>query len=716
MKLIALVACSLVTVVTCSSKDNERTTTRPNYRVRRNLNEITSVNGICSTMIPPSFLAPDDSTCWQWWTPPSNRVVPSGVVPPRGCDYKPCQDAVCACDDYCCNSAWDLSCRGYSSAQGHGTNYFVNGCSAKMLCCEQESAYPEPPASGKMGLVTYNSGPTMKIAYDESANVALNIEATNAACSPTSPNCCNKMNPPSQIPPDDSTCWQWWTPPTNDAVSTMEVVPKGCDYAPCQKAVCACDDYCCETAWDLSCRGGSTFELNPCNAENLCCEPPSAFPKPGASTDALIDETTTVETTTTTIWVINPAKKDSKNGSKKSGSRKGSKSDKKGNTHAPTMPPVMSPVLPPVTNPPGVSIKMSKMNYNMGEAVVMTFTNPNPMTEDWIGIFNCDTYLNIAYQYTGGKSSGSLTFGPGTVNFPYPAGCHFADYYNGKDIAMADVTFNILSSPTAPVKPPVISPIMPPVTPPSTPKPTPSMVTPKPTPSAVTPKPTPSVVTPKPTPASVTPPKPKPTSPPEVSVSTSKTIYNSGEPIVVTFTNPTPMPLDWIGIYDCDTYFNRGGWEYTGGDSSGSLTFASGVDWPYPAGCYFAEYYNGNDEAMAMAYATFNIIAVPTPPTPPTNAPTLSPGASVTTTKSTYSLGEEIIVNFNNIQPTTLDWIGIYNADYANLSWEYTGGVITGSMVFGTGLANFPFPPASYYAAYFNSVDELMAEYRFDII
>merc|ERR1711923_522902 len=101
-------------------------------------------------MIPPSFLPPDDSTCWQWWDPPANGVVSPGVSPPKGCNYKPCQDAVCACDMYCCDTAWDLSCRGYhlNPSDIVDNNYFVDGCSAKMLCCEPESAYPDPPVGG----------------------------------------------------------------------------------------------------------------------------------------------------------------------------------------------------------------------------------------------------------------------------------------------------------------------------------------------------------------------------------------------------------------------------------------------------------------------------------------------------------------------------------------------------------------------------------------
>merc|ERR1712003_457153 len=58
----------------------------------------------CPTMIPPSFLAPDDSTCWQWWDPPANGIMKQGMPSPqKGCDYEPCKQAVCACDSYCCN-------------------------------------------------------------------------------------------------------------------------------------------------------------------------------------------------------------------------------------------------------------------------------------------------------------------------------------------------------------------------------------------------------------------------------------------------------------------------------------------------------------------------------------------------------------------------------------------------------------------------------------
>merc|ERR1740121_1179417 len=268
----------------------------------------------CSTMIPPSFLAPDDSTCWQWWDPPASGVVPPGTVTPKGCDYQPCQDAVCACDSYCCDTAWDLSCRGYEYAQGDVSqnNYFVDGCSAKILCCEQESAYPDPPIGGGIagaisvtGGAISGGGGSITVSKTDVEIVGVKID-TSYQCTPGSnPNCCPTMIPPSFLAPDDSSCWQWWDPPADGVLPSGVIPPKGCNYKPCQDAVCNCDNYCCDTAWDLSCRG---YHLNPadvvdnnyfvdgCSAKILCCEPESAYPDPpigGALPDADIGTTST---------------------------------------------------------------------------------------------------------------------------------------------------------------------------------------------------------------------------------------------------------------------------------------------------------------------------------------------------------------------------------------------------------------------------------------
>merc|ERR1719469_508700 len=251
-------------------------------------------------MVPPSDLPPDDSSCWQWYEPPPNGILPPGAPsPPTGCNYKPCETAVCLCDSYCCDTAWDLSCRGYQMQSGDilDNNYFEVGCSARILCCEPESAYPKPPVGAALPAID-------------------NVVISDTSCELGSPGCCDTMVPPSFLPPDDSTCWQWWDPPADGVMSLGAASPpKGCNYKPCQDAVCACDSYCCDTAWDLSCRGydgaqGDSTENNyfvdNCSAKILCCEPESAFPDPpvGGATDILTGPTIQIISAPSAVVIV----------------------------------------------------------------------------------------------------------------------------------------------------------------------------------------------------------------------------------------------------------------------------------------------------------------------------------------------------------------------------------------------------------------------------
>jgi len=195
---------------------------------------------LCGTMIPPSNVPPDDSSCWRHFD--ASESSTSKEISQKGCNYKPCQNAVCACDEYCCDTAWDLSCRGSRD----GNNYFANDCSAMSLCCEPVNAYPDP-------INPYHK------------------------CEVGSFGCCNTMIPPSFVPPRDSTCWDYYSVPESGIIPLGYKPQKGCDYSPCQNAVCACDDYCCEVIWDISCRGNEGPKednalVNSCSAEALCCE------------------------------------------------------------------------------------------------------------------------------------------------------------------------------------------------------------------------------------------------------------------------------------------------------------------------------------------------------------------------------------------------------------------------------------------------------------
>ena len=104
--------------------------------------------GYCDTIKLLLHLPPDDSTCWQWWDAPRDRVLPAGIIFLTEYDYKPCQATAYACDSYYCDSAWDLSCYEHHLQEGDSVNnnYFVDQCSAKILCCEPDSAFPKPLA------------------------------------------------------------------------------------------------------------------------------------------------------------------------------------------------------------------------------------------------------------------------------------------------------------------------------------------------------------------------------------------------------------------------------------------------------------------------------------------------------------------------------------------------------------------------------------------
>jgi len=260
-------------------------------------------------MIPPSTLPPDDSSCWKWWDAFKDGELVSNSSPQKGCDYAPCQDAVCACDSYCCETAWDLSCRGYELEPGDTTSskYFSNGCSARLLCCEQDTAFSKSLQFSTSTTYIPAMSPTKSPAFLKTipiSNVPIkqptlpvppniifvpaptNVPTTTQQPTPminaTIPvssitNMCSTMIPPSKLVPNNSTCWQWHDPNNNQ----NKPLAKGCDYKPCEDAVCACDDYCCAIVWDLSCRGyNNNHFIEGCSASFLCCEQNDSFPKP----------------------------------------------------------------------------------------------------------------------------------------------------------------------------------------------------------------------------------------------------------------------------------------------------------------------------------------------------------------------------------------------------------------------------------------------------
>ncbi len=125
----------------------------------------------------------------------------------------------------------------------------------------------------------------------------------------------------------------------------------------------------------------------------------------------------------------------------------------------------------------------------------------------------------------------------------------------------------------------------------------------------------------------------------------SKPGFDTGEQIVVNYSNAPSFSNDWIGLYKInDIPGNIGSidWEYVSGQT-GSVTFSS-----LPKGYYFANYFllNAYDEPGNRDYFTVG-----------------NNLAGITTDKEIYSPSENILVALQNGPGLQNDWIGIFKAD-----------------------------------------------------
>jgi len=179
-----------------------------------------------------------------------------------------------------------------------------------------------------------------------------------------------------------------------------------------------------------------------------------------------------------------------------------------------------------------------------------------------------------------------------------------------------------------------------------------------------------------------------PVTPSGLFISTDKASYLQGEQIIVSFGNPAPMELDWIGIYYCNGI--NISYEYTGGLASGNVTFDSPS-----AGCFKADYHNGNDENLIDVH--LEVVA--------------APPATITTNKINYQVDETIEVTFRIPFPTEYDWVGLYKCnDDDTMSWAYTNGAYGGNHTILNAKAG------CYYSSLFNSADKEIAYTQFHVL
>jgi len=79
----------------------------------------------------------------------------------------------------------------------------------------------------------------------------------------------------------------------------------------------------------------------------------------------------------------------------------------------------------------GIEVRTDKSNYGIGESYVAYFSISNPTENDWVGVYTCNIYESVDWDYTYGESFGSITF-EGLV-----PGCYILSLFDGNDVEIA---------------------------------------------------------------------------------------------------------------------------------------------------------------------------------------------------------------------------------------------------------------------------------------
>ena len=192
--------------------------------------------------------------------------------------------------------------------------------------------------------------------------------------------------------------------------------------------------------------------------------------------------------------------------------------------------------------------------------------------------------------------------------------------------------------------------------------------------------------------------------------------YDSGEEIIVTFSEGPGNPKDWVGLYKQDMVAGEVdslAWFYVNGTKSsgdglteGELTFPDGMT---DEGYYEARFFE-DDGYTLLAKSTFAVGDV---------------GPGVKTDKSSYTPGEAITLDFFVGPGNPKDWVGLYRedmvpGDVGSLVWFYVDGTTTssegiesGTLTFANGMTD----EGAYKALFFeNDGYTILAEKKFKVM
>lgn len=197
-------------------------------------------------------------------------------------------------------------------------------------------------------------------------------------------------------------------------------------------------------------------------------------------------------------------------------------------------------------------------------------------------------------------------------------------------------------------------------------------------------------------------------------VSTNTGCFNAGETIQVRFTSDNPTRNDWISIVPSSTQLNpfnaqaTRDWVYTCGTKDCAATSTTPTTtavirldssfigtglWrvvlvtPGANGAWAAATQSDTFEIKASSNGCDASVVVPptraptplTMPAQPTMLPTFGGGSSIiSTNKQVYNVNENIVISFQNGDPQSNDWIGIFQASTNRLvqgeMWMWTCG------------------------------------------
>lgn len=175
------------------------------------------------------------------------------------------------------------------------------------------------------------------------------------------------------------------------------------------------------------------------------------------------------------------------------------------------------------------------------------------------------------------------------------------------------------------------------------------------------------------------------------SFSVSKSVFYQNETIEVSFSGGSGSNTDWIGIYP--TGIQPGGqsatdWKYLNNtrtapavghtQSSGKVTFTAATLSPGQYSLWFLSNNGYGQLAQAVNFAVYSAADQP----------------KLTVKNSELGIGEPLVLDFNNPNPSKTDWVGVYARGVipgpGSAAWAYLNGTKTATSAVASGSLSIP--------------------------